>query len=52
MQRLFEDLRWRTESALAEERDRLQAIIGSLGDGLCVLERRGRVLLVNDEAAA
>ena len=51
MQRIYEELRFSTESALAEERDRLQAIIGSVGDGLCVLDRNGRVMLVNDEAS-
>ena len=39
------------ELALAEERDRLQAIIGSLGEGVCVLDRAGRVVLVNHEAS-
>jgi PAS domain S-box-containing protein len=51
MQRIYDELRFSTESALAEERDRLQAIIGSVGDGLCVLDRGGRVLLVNEEAS-
>ncbi len=51
MQQLYEDLRLRSESDLAEERDRLQAIIGSLGEGVCVLDRAGRVVLLNHEAA-
>jgi PAS domain S-box-containing protein len=39
-----------SEAVLANDRDMLQAIIGSLGDGLCVLGVDGSVLLLNHEA--
>jgi PAS domain S-box-containing protein len=48
---LYQDFRYRSDSALAIERDRLQAIISSMGDGLLVLDLRGRVRVMNDEAA-
>ncbi len=52
MQQLIEDLRLRSASDLADERDRLQAIIGSLGDGVCVIDRAGRVVLLNHAACS
>lgn len=51
MRQQYEDLRLRSEAALSEERDTLHAIIGSMADGLCLLDRAGRVLLINQEAA-
>jgi len=38
-----------SEVHLAGERDKLQAVVTSLGDGLCVLDRQGRCLFVNPE---
>jgi len=43
--REMEDLSQR----LAQERDRLTAILHSLGDGLCALDPDGRVLIINPE---
>ena len=37
-------------SRLAEERDKLTAILRSLGDGVSALDREGRVVLLNPEA--
>jgi PAS domain S-box-containing protein len=34
---------------LAQERDRLTAILHSLGDGLCALDPEGRLLIINPE---
>ena len=51
LHQLHEDLRRQSESALALERDRLHGIIASMGDGLCVLDTAGRIVLINDEAA-
>ena len=51
LHQLNEDLRRQSESALAVERDRLQGIIASMGDGLCVLDTDGRIELINDEGA-
>jgi PAS domain S-box-containing protein len=39
-----------SEARLQEERDTLQAIVTSLGDGLCVLDLGGRCLFINTEA--
>jgi PAS domain-containing protein len=55
MQRLYEDLRCSSESALAVERDKLRAVINAMSDGLCVLlpdaEVGGRVRYMNVAAA-
>ena len=50
LQALYENLRHHSESALALERDRLQGIISSMGDGLLVLDLDGCVRVMNDEA--
>ncbi len=49
MLRLNESLR-RSEASLADERDKLQAVVTSLGDGLCVLDVDGRCQYLNPEA--
>ena len=51
LQQLYKDLEERSASTLAAERDRLHGIIASMGDGLCVIDRRGRVTMMNEEAA-
>src|SRR5262245_61330763 len=38
-----------SEARLAEERDRLQAVVTCVGDGLCVLDLEGRCRFVNTE---
>jgi PAS domain S-box-containing protein len=38
-----------SEARLAEERDKLQAVVTSLGDGLCVIDSDGRCRYVNPE---
>ncbi len=38
-----------SEARLADERDKLHAVITSLGDGLCVLDRDGRCQFINPE---
>jgi len=35
------------ETRVAEERDKLRAIISSLGDGLCAFDREGELLFIN-----
>ena len=50
MRALYEDLQRASETKLAIERDRLRAIIGSLGAGLMVLDREGAIRAVNPEA--
>jgi PAS domain S-box-containing protein len=48
MLRLNESMR-ASEARLADERDKLQAVITSLGDGLCVLDRDGHCQFINPE---
>ncbi|MCU0280372.1 MAG: ATP-binding protein [Acidimicrobiia bacterium] len=50
MQQLADSLRRASETKVALERDRLQSVIASVSDGLCVLDTRG--LLVRANAAA
>jgi PAS domain S-box-containing protein len=44
---LCEKLRLSSETRIAAGRDKLRAVISSIGDGLCVLEREGELLLIN-----
>jgi PAS domain S-box-containing protein len=50
MLQLYEHQRQETETRLATERDRLQAVISSLGAGLCILDPKGCLLSMNPEA--
>ena len=50
MLKLYEHQRQETETRLATERDRLQAVISSLGAGLCILDPKGCLLSMNPEA--
>ena len=49
MQDLNEQLRRSSEGRLAEERDKLHTILRSIGDGLCVIDQCGKILLLNPE---
>ena len=49
MQDLYEQLLQASESRVAAERDKLRAVISSLGAGLCTLDEQGRVLSINPE---
>jgi PAS domain S-box-containing protein len=49
MQELYEKLRQASETRLAAERDKLQAVISSVGDGLCALDQDGGLLFINPE---
>ncbi|MEQ1795471.1 MAG: PAS domain S-box protein [Nitrospira sp.] len=50
MQGLYEDLRRSGETELAKERNKLEAVLHSLGDGLCVVDAQWKVVLMNPEA--
>lgn len=50
MQGLYEDLRRSSETELLKERNKLEAVLHSLGDGLCVVDAQWNVVLVNPEA--
>jgi two-component system, sensor histidine kinase and response regulator len=47
MQTLYDQLRSAKESELAAERDKLRAVITSMGDGVATLDRDGKILSVN-----
>jgi PAS domain S-box-containing protein len=50
MQGLYEDLQRASESELARERNKLEAVLHSLGDGLCVVDAQWNIVLVNPQA--
>ena len=50
MQGLYEDLRRSGETELALERNKLEAVLHSLGDGLCVVDAQWRIVLMNPQA--
>lgn len=47
MQALYQQLQEASETQIAEERDKLGAVITSVGDGLCALDVQGRLLFIN-----
>ena len=49
MQELNEQLRRTSESRLAGERDKLQTVLRSIGDGLCVVDGHWNIVLLNPE---
>jgi PAS domain S-box-containing protein len=49
MQDLNEQVRRTSESRLTEERDKLQTILRSVGDGLCVVDQHWNIQLLNPE---
>ncbi len=52
MQALLENLTDSSEAILGEERDKLRAVISSLGDGLCVFAPDGTLDIINPAAEA
>lgn len=50
MQDLYEDLRRSGETELAGERTKLEAVLHSLGDGLCVVDVQWKIVLMNPQA--
>jgi PAS domain S-box-containing protein len=50
MQEMHDNLQQLSATRLAEERDKLEAIITSLVDGLCTLDDSGRLLFMNARA--
>jgi PAS domain S-box-containing protein len=50
MRALHDSLRRASETEVAVERDRLEAVIRSMSDGICVLDRDGRVMSMNAAA--
>ncbi len=52
MQELFEQLQKSSESRIAQERNKLEAVINSLGEGLCALDKKGYLLFINPRGEA
>ncbi len=52
MQGLYEELRCSTETELSKERNKLEAVLHSLGDGLCVVDEQWKILIMNPQAEA
>jgi PAS domain S-box-containing protein len=52
MQGLYEELRCSSETELSKERNKLEAVLHSLGDGLCVVDGQWKILIMNPQAEA
>ena len=50
MQGLYEELQNSSETALSTEKAKLEAVLDSLGDGLCVVDEQWKILMMNSQA--
>ena len=50
MQGLYEELRHSSETELSKERNKLEAVLHSLGDGLCVVDEHWKIFMMNSQA--
>ncbi len=50
MQGLYEELRHSSETELSKERNKLEAVLHSLGDGLCVVDEQWKIFMMNPQA--
>lgn len=50
MQELYGQLKQTSETQLAQERNKLQTVLHSLGDGLCVVDAEWKIQMVNHQA--
>ena len=50
MQGLYEELRCSTETELSKERNKLETVLHSLEDGLCVVDGQWKILIMNPQA--
>ena len=50
MQNLYAQLKQSSETQLAHERNKLQAVLHALGDGLCVVDAQWKIQMVNHHA--
>lgn len=50
MQGLYEELRHSSETELSKERNKLEAVLHSLGDGLCVVDEQWKICMMNPQA--
>lgn len=51
MQDLYAQLQRTSDTQLAQERNKLQAVLHSLGDGLCVVDSEWKIQMINHPAA-
>lgn len=50
MQDLYAQLKQSSDTQLAQERNKLQAVVHSLGDGLCVVDSEWKIRMTNQQA--
>ena len=50
MQDLYAQLKQSSDTQLAQERNKLQAVVHSLGDGLCVVDSDWKIRMTNQQA--
>jgi PAS domain S-box-containing protein len=50
MQNLYAQLKQTSETQLAQERNKLQAVLHALGDGLCVVDSAWKIQMINYQA--
>jgi PAS domain S-box-containing protein len=50
MQELYTQLKQTSDSQLAQERNKLETVLHSLGDGLCVVDAEWKIQMVNHQA--
>lgn len=50
MQDLYVQLKQSSDTQLAQERNKLQAVVHSLGDGLCVVDSDWKIRMINQQA--
>ena len=52
MQALYAQLKQTSDTQLAQERNKLETVLQSLGDGLCVVDAEWKIQMVNQQAEA
>ncbi len=48
-QELFRELQKSSESRISQEKNKLESVINSLGEGLCALDEKGNLLFINPQ---
>ena len=51
MQNLYAQLKTASDTQLAQERNKIQAVLHSMGDGLCVVDSEWKIRMINNQAA-
>ena len=50
MQNLYAQLKTASDTQLAQERNKIQAVLHSMGDGLCVVDSEWKIRMINNQA--